>query len=173
MKLAKLCRLLTLSTALVIAHTSAWAQVNTIEPANSKNYAAELKKRYGSSTERAALVSHVNHLLKQYALSSSYQVGQKDRFDLNYSIIVEKSGTITVREEKRYVTEDRLQVSQRNYNVFGASPFVKYECLSSGIKCDFFVPDSRQIFFSTLRDQQGAADIAQALTYLIRNIQKS
>lgn len=172
MKLATLCRLFTLSTALVVATPSVWAQVNTIQPADAKNYVAELKKRYGSQSERGALVSHLNQLLEKYALTANYQVGQKERFDLNYKVIVEKGGNLTVREEKRYANEDKLLVSQRRYDIYGISPFVKYECLPSGIQCKFFVPDSSQVIFTTLRDQQGAQEIAQALTYLIRNIQK-
>lgn len=136
------------------------------------SYLQGLKRQYGQSSERQALFAHCNDLLKRYALTASYQVGQAQRRDLTYSLAQGRAGELLVREEQRTPGQLDLAVHNQRVELFGLDPFVRYECPAQGIRCELLAPQSSQSMLTIRRDLKGAAELAKALSFLIRNLQK-
>ncbi|WP_036987100.1 hypothetical protein [Zestomonas thermotolerans] len=138
-----------------------------------ENYLAELKRRYGTQDERRALLAHVNRLLDTYAMRAGYQVGQAQRQDLLYRISVSAPGELLVREESRAERGTQLAVRNQRVPVFGVDPFVRYDCPASGPSCVLRNPLDGSPLLTIVRDHAGAAELAKAFSFLIRNVQKS
>lgn len=136
------------------------------------NYLSELKRLYLTADERQALLAHSNELLKTYALSAAYQVGQAQRQGLLYQLSLAGPGELLLREEVRGQSGTDIAVHNRLLSLFGADPYVRYDCPVSGISCVLHNPNDGSPLLSIVRDHQGAAELAKALSFLIRNLQK-
>lgn len=145
------------------------AGLSGAEPAR---YLAELKRRYQTEDERKALLAHSNQLLQTYALRAAYQVGQAQRQDLLYQLRLGAPGELLLREETRGAQGADVAVRNQRVLLFGVDPFIRYDCPQSGISCVLFNPVDGSPLLSIVRDHQGAADLAKALSFLIRNLQK-
>lgn len=143
-----------------------------LSSAEQGNYLLELKRLYLTQNERQALLAHINDLLKTYALSAAYQVGQAQRQDLVYHVREGKSGELLLREETRGQQNTDIAVRNQRVPVFGVDPFVRYECPSTGISCVLLNPTDGKPMLTIVRDHKGAAELAKALSFLIRNLQK-
>ncbi|WP_298186698.1 hypothetical protein [uncultured Pseudomonas sp.] len=143
-----------------------------LSSAEQGNYLLELKRLYLTQNERQALLAHCNDLLKTYALRAAYQVGRAQREDLLYQLRLGESGELLLREEIRGQQGTDIAVRNQRVSVFGVDPFVRYECPSSGISCVLHNPNDGSPLLSIVRDHQGAAELAKALSFLIRNLQK-
>lgn len=135
-------------------------------------YLSELKRLYMTSDERKALFAHANSLLSTYALSAGYQVGQADRRDLRYQLSLARPGELMLREETRVANGTGVAVHNRLLPVFGVDPSISYECPRGGISCTFNAPGSNAPLLTIVRDVKGAGELAKALSFLIRNVQK-
>ena len=138
-------------------------------------YLAELKRLYLTKDERKALLAHSNALLDTYALRAGYQLGKApaQRSDLRYQLSVSGPGELLVRQETRAEQTNNLAVSNQRLSVFGLDPYIHYECPTSGITCVLNNPADGSPWITVLRDHQGAADLAKAISFLIRNLQKN
>ncbi|MEX6501431.1 hypothetical protein [Pseudomonas zhanjiangensis] len=135
-------------------------------------YLAELKRLYLTQNERQALLAHSNDLLRTYALRAAYQVGQAQRQDLLYQLRVDSPGELLVREQIGDPQSGDVAVHNRRISLFGVDPFIRYDCPPSGISCVFYHPADGSPLLTIVRDHQGAAELAKALSFLIRNLQK-
>ncbi|MHA6492281.1 hypothetical protein ACX0MV_03395 [Pseudomonas borbori] len=135
-------------------------------------YLSELKRLYLTQDERQALLAHSNDLLKTYALRAAYQVGQTERNDLLYQLRLGASGELILREERRDPDSAGVSVRNRRIMLFGADPYIKYDCPAQGISCEFANPADGGSLLTIVRDHDGAAELAKALSFLIRNVQK-
>ncbi|MBM7061170.1 hypothetical protein JQX08_10670 [Pseudomonas sp. UL073] len=146
------------------------AQLSSSE---QSRYLGELKRLYQTQNERKALLAHCNHLLDTYALKAGYQVGQSQRQDLLYQLSVSAPGELLVREESR--AEQGVGVAVRNQRIelFGVDPFVRYECPTGGRTCVLLNPVDGAPLLTIVRDHGGAAELAKALSFLIRSVQKN
>ncbi|WPC05613.1 hypothetical protein SBP02_02310 [Pseudomonas benzenivorans] len=140
--------------------------------AEQARYLSELKRLYLTQDERQALLAHSNDLLKTYALSAAYQVGQAQRQDLLYQLRLGAPGELLLREESRGAQGTDIAVRNQRIALFGVDPFIRYDCPPSGISCVLFSPADGSPLLSIVRDHQGAAELAKALSFLIRNLQK-
>ena len=140
--------------------------------AEQDRYLAELKRLYLTQDERQALLAHSNDLLKTYALSAAYQVGQAQRQDLRYQLRLGGSGELLLREEIRSAEGADVAVRNQRIALFGVDPYIRYDCPTSGISCVLFSPADGSPLLSIVRDHKGAAELAKALSFLIRNLQK-
>ncbi|MET1077554.1 MAG: hypothetical protein ABWY06_05980 [Pseudomonas sp.] len=136
-------------------------------------YLAELKSLYLTANERQALLAHCNDLLKTYALKAGYQVGQPQRQDRTYQLALGEPGELLVREELRAEQGNERKVSNQRLSVFGLDPFIRYECPPVGNSCVLHNPADGSPWVSILRDHKGAAELAKAMSFLIRNLQKN
>ncbi|MFP6851460.1 MAG: hypothetical protein VCA57_22585 [Pseudomonas sp.] len=143
-----------------------------LSSAEQGNYLLELKRLYLTQDERQALLAHCNDLLKTYALRAAYQVGQARRQDLLYQLSQGRVGELLLREETRGQQGTDIAVRNQRVPVFGVDPFVRYECPSSGISCVLRNPSDGSPLLTIVRDHKGAAELAKAMSFLIRNMQK-
>jgi hypothetical protein len=168
-----------LSGLLLLLSLGAGAQVQASEAQLSgeeqARYLAELKRLYLTKDERKALLAHSNALLDTYALRAGYQLGkaQTQRSDLRYQLSIAGPGELLVREETRAEQGTALAVSNRRLPVFGVDPYIHYDCPASGISCVLKSPLDGSPLLTVLRDHQGAADLAKAISFLIRNLQRN
>ena len=138
-------------------------------------YLAELKRLYMTKDERKALLAHSNALLDTYALRAGYQLGKApaQRSDLRYQLSVAGPGELLVRQETRTEQSKTLAVSNQRLSVFGVDPYIRYNCPTSGITCMLNNPADGSPWITVLRDHQGSADLAKAISFLIRNLQRN
>lgn len=136
------------------------------------SYLAELKRLYLTQDERKALLTHSNELLQTYALRAGYQVGQAQPQDRLYQLRLGGPGELLLREETRHPQTGDVAVRNQRIVLFGVDPFIRYDCPPNGISCVFFSPADGSPLLSIVRDHQGAAELAKALSFLIRNLQK-
>ena len=143
-----------------------------LSSAEHSNYVHELKRLYLTENERQALLAHCNELLDTYALRAAYQVGQAQRQDVLYQLRQGEPGELLLREETRGQQGTDIAVRNQRIALFGADPFVRYDCPASGITCVLRNPKDGSPLLTIVRDHQGAAELAKALSFLIRNLQK-
>lgn len=133
-------------------------------------YLGQIKTLYLTSNERQALLEHCNALLRSYALRADYQIGQRQREDILYQVSVSADGELLVRTETR--GQGRVNVSNERLAIFGVDPYIRYTCSTGGIACDIKNPADGRPWLTIVRDHQGAEELAKALSFLIRNLQK-
>ncbi|CAD5107063.1 hypothetical protein [Zestomonas carbonaria] len=141
--------------------------------ADQGRYLNDLKRLHQTQDERKALLAQCNRLLDTYALRASYQVGQAQRQDLLYRISISAPGELLVREEIRAAQGTPLAVRNQRVAVFGVDPFVRYDCPASGQTCILRNPQDGSPLITIVRDHAGAEELAKALSFLIRNVQKN
>ena len=169
---SKLISAVLLGCCLLAGPLSAAESAAGLSGAEQDRYLAELKRLYLTQDERQALLAHSNDLLKTYALSAAYQVGQAQRQDLRYQLRLGASGELLLREETRSAEGTDIAVRNQRIALFGVDPYIRYDCPQSGISCVLFSPLDGSPLLSIVRDHKGAAELAKALSFLIRNLQK-
>lgn len=136
------------------------------------SYLAAIKQAHPSANERQALLAQCNHLLSTYALRAGYQLGQADARDQLYQLSIGAPGELLLRQESRAPQGPAVAVRNQRLSVFGVDPFIRYECPLKGITCVLQNPVDGSPLLSIVRNQDGAAELAKALSFLIRNMQK-
>lgn len=168
--LAKYKHWLTLS--LLLMSSLCFAEPAALTSDEQLNYLRQLKQQHATADNRTALLAEVNSLLAQHALRAGYQVGYSNPQDFLYSVNVAKQGELLIREEIRSSQNSSLEVRSHRINVFGIDPFVNYDCPPQGVRCMIFAEDKNTAILTIVRNQQAAKDLARALSYLIRNMQR-
>ncbi|MBV2133567.1 hypothetical protein KRX52_12270 [Pseudomonas sp. MAP12] len=140
--------------------------------AEQERYLAELQRLYPRQSSRKALLEHCNRLLESYALRAGYRVGEQRPDDLFYQLSVARSGVLNVREETRSADGSRVAVRNQLVELFGVDPFVRYECPNRGPACLVLNPQDGTPLLTLVRDHTGVAELAKAMTFLIRDLQK-
>ena len=136
------------------------------------SYLAAIKQAHPRANERQALLAQCNHLLSTFALRAGYQLGQADARDQLYQLSIGAPGELLLRQESRAPQGPGVAVRNQRLSVFGVDPFIRYECPLKGITCVLQNPVDGSPLLSIVRDQDGAAELAKALSFLIRNMQK-
>lgn len=168
---SRLIKLLLIPLVIVASGQLKAAEPSVLEADDSARYLAELKALYLVSDERSALLAHSNALLDTYGLKAAYQVGQANPEDLKYQLSVGKAGELRIREERRSATGN-VAVRNRGFSVFGMDPYIGYRCPPQGMVCVFDAPMAGEPWLTILRDAKGADELAKALSFLLRNMQK-
>lgn len=163
---------LILISALCLASTQIAARdTNSLTSDESANYLAGLKSLYLTESEREALLAHSNALLGTYALRAGYQVGRADPQDIRYHLSLGAPGELRIREERRG-ERDQVAVTNRSLSVYGLDPYLQYECPPQGVECVVNNPADGGRWLTIVRDPKGAEELAKALSFLLRNLQK-
>lgn len=136
------------------------------------SYLAAIKQAHPNASERQALLAQCNQLLKTYALRAGYQIGQADARDQLYQLSIGAPGELLLRQESRAPQGPGVEVRNQRLSVFGVDPFIRYECPLKGISCVLKSPADGSTLLSIVRNQDGAAELAKALSFLLRNMQK-
>ncbi|WP_457436036.1 hypothetical protein [Pseudomonas sp. TE3786] len=140
--------------------------------AEQARYLNELKHLYLTSDERQALLAQSNELLDTYAVRAAFQVGQAERRDQVYQLSVGGSGELLIHEKTREAQGVGLAVRNQRLSVFGVDPYIKYDCPPTEQVCILKNPQDGSPWLTIRRDHQGAAELAKALSFLLRNLQK-
>ena len=144
----------------------------SLNSAEQGRYLAELKRLYPGKAPRQALLEHCNRLLQSYALRAGYRVGETQHDDLLYQLSIASAGVLNVREETRSADGSRMAVNNQRVEVFGVDPFIRYQCPNRGPSCQVLNPQDGSVLFKLVRDQAGVGELAKALSFLIRDVQK-
>ena len=158
-------------TALAGASLNVGAEQSGLQDDEQRAYLTRLKSLYLTQDERQALLAHSNALLQTYALRAGYQVGQRERQDVQYSLRLGAPGELLVREQSSG-GQAVAAVRNQRLSVYGVDPFVRYECPPASVRCNVLSPADGAPLLSIVRDHEGAAELAKALSFLIRNLQK-
>ena len=161
-----------LALSLITASSFSFAEPATLESNEQANYLSQLKRQHATANERTALLAELNSLLTENALRAGYQVGYSNPQDFLYSVSVDGQGELLIREEIRSSQNNAMEVRSHRINVFGMDPFVSYACPAQGVRCVIFGEDKKTAVLTIVRDQDAAKNVARALSYLIRNIQR-
>jgi len=154
---------------MVVAQEEQLSAMQVVAPERD-SYLTMLKQRYGTQDARIALLAESNKLLADYALKAD-QVKNK-RENLNYQISLGGEGKLLVREERRS-TSGALSVRNKAVELFGITPFVRYDCVTGASQsCVLFNPQDGSAWLTIERNPQVAEQLSQALSFLIRNLQK-
>lgn len=168
---SRLARIFTAAIAGSVMLCASAAEPLQLSSEESARYLAELRRLYLTNSDRQALLAHGNGLLETYALRAGYQVGQADAQDVLYRLDLGSPGQLRVREERRGPGSE-VAVRNRSLSVFGLDPYLEYRCLEQEPSCTVSSPADGEPLVRIMRDQQGAAALAKALSFLIRNLQK-
>ena len=147
------------------------SETSALDSSESTRYLGRLKSLYLTSDERNALLAHANALLDTYALRAAYQIGQAKPEDLLYQLGLGAPGELRIREERRDASGN-VAVSNRSFSVFGMDPYSQYQCPAQGMVCVFSSSAGGDAWLTILRDPSGAEELAKALSYLFRDLQK-
>ena len=168
---SRLSKLLLISILLIISGQLKAAEPITLGSDEPSRYLAELKTLYLTQNERKALLAHSNALLKTYGLRAAYQVGKANPEDLEYQLSAGAPGELRIREERRDASGN-VAVRNRGFSVFGMDPYIHYQCPPQGLACTFVGAAGGEPWLTILRDPEGAEELAKALSFLFRNMQK-
>ena len=168
---SRLAKLLFISILAIAGGQLNAAEPNLLGSDESASYLAQLKDLYLTSDEQKALLAHSNALLKTYELRAEYQVGQPNPVDLQYQLSVGSPGELRIREERRDASGN-IAVRNRGFSVFGVDPFIQYQCPPQGTMCTFGNTAGNEPWLTIVRDPNGAEELAKALSFLFRNLQK-
>lgn len=149
------------------------AEVSVLEGNERQQYLDSIMQLQAVQDERSALLAQINTLLKEHALLSGYQVGYRNPQDIVYSISVVKHGELSIREQTRTVQTGQLQVRSRTINVFGMSSSFGYDCFANKVDCIITHSGSSTPLLRIARQPNIAQELAQALSYLVRDMQRS
>lgn len=135
-------------------------------------YLHQLQQQHGQTNNRAALVAHINSLLEQHALLRGYQLNQADAEDIRFSIEAPGKGQLVIREQ-RNSADGRLSVSHQRLEFFGMDPFFSVQCGNRQIDCLIQHASWQAPLLRIVRQPAAADELAQALSYLVRDLQRN
>jgi hypothetical protein len=156
--------------AALVGSGAAVAAGDGLQSSEQNNYLAHVRQQHPAANDRQALLAHCNQLLKTHALRSGYQVGQPQPRDQLFQLSLDQAGELVVRNEVR--AEGQLEVRHQRLSVFGLDPFIRYECPVGGISCEIKNPADGSPWLTLVRNHEGAAELAKAVSFLMRNLQK-
>ncbi len=161
------------AVSLLAVSAFSFAEPAALASSEQVDYLKQLKQQHATTSERTALLAEINRLLTQHALRAGYQIGYSNPQDFLYRVSVAEQGELMVREEIRSSQNNTIEVRNNRINVYGVDPpFVSYACPAQGVRCVIFAEDKKTTLLTIVRNQPAAEELARALSYLIRNIQR-
>lgn len=137
----------------------------------SADYAEKLKNLYLKNTFNEALVEHINALLGTHAYTGKRIQSTEDIHQLAYSVSVAGGNDILVVEKDRRQTPE-LHTADKT-SVYGQNTFLQHACDYEKAMCVIKKPDLHTEWMTVGYDEKAVKEISVALSYLIRNLQKS
>lgn len=142
-----------------------------LENPEKEQYLNRLKKQHATSDTRAALQAQINSLLSEHALLKGYQVGQPRPADITYSLQIPHPGTLQIRQ-KQQDAQGRISVSHQTLSLYGMDPFFAHRCERSSADCVILHDSLREPLLRIIRQPDAASELARALSYLVRELQR-
>ncbi|WP_020407692.1 hypothetical protein [Hahella ganghwensis] len=146
-----------------------WSQVISSE---NDQYLASLKKLYLTSSDKNALVEHINGILK----ANVYVPGRIRHLDKNegrvFRISTNSQDELVVQETD-YTQSGNANHTLSRMGVFGVDPYVGSDCNFDRRECWLWHPVESQDKWIVITDNQKAlSELSRAMTALIRQLQK-
>lgn len=154
------------------AQSSPEKTVATIKPAGTDEI-KKLEKLYLTDNPQTALLTYINGQLSQYAWRGKGKIIRMDsHHGVRYSLSASGNGKLMVRTTTFNASGDAV-VTFDSMDVFGINPMVKSGCESTGQTCWIYDPRDGSRWLRLGPDADAAADIAHAITNLLRVMQRS
>lgn len=134
-------------------------------------YDDNIRKLYMGQEVEAALVLHVNSLLKSYVYLEGRVKNSETSSREEYSVSVKAPSQVLVAKTDRKQSR-QSSISVSSLDAFGVNPFVSYRCSKAADKCIIKHPVTGKDWMVIARDDTAAADLSQALTRLIKALQR-
>lgn len=151
--------------------TPAQKPVATIKPAGEEENLSQLEKLYLTSSPRDALIAHLNSILATHAWTGDQRIRKPNaRQGIRYHISAGGSGRLLI-QKTRYDEQGQAAVSLSTMQVYGVSPLVREDCLSTLPECWVYDPRDDSPLFRMAGDADAAGQAAQTLGELIRQMQ--
>ena len=149
----------------------------TLSNTQGQAYDQRIKKLYLAKDVTAGLVLHVNSLLKSY----TYLEGKIKNQDLSnsdaYSVSVKSPSQIAVAKTERRPQQvgqegGQAAITVTSLDTLGINPYIGFRCSKTADRCVIKHPVTDQEWMIIANDPAAAADLSQALTRLIKALQR-
>lgn len=136
-----------------------------------KRYDQKVASLYLGSRLQQALLAEANSLLTAYpyldrALSDSNVDGA-----IQYRLALGNRGELNISRKETHSNASAV-MSVEHFSAYGVNTQVRYRCSQSQDSCVFAHPNTGQPWLKIARNEQGAAELAQALQRLIKSMQR-
>lgn len=151
---------------------TASAQTAILQGDERQQYIASLKQLHAVASEREALLAQINSLLKEHALLAGYQVGHDNPRDIVYSLSIQNPGELTISEQVVELNTGLVQGRTASFSIYGKGYTFKHDCFADKLSCTVSHGDSSSVLLRIVRRPQVAQELSQALSYLLRDMQR-
>ncbi len=140
--------------------------------AGADEYLVGLRKLYLTKDDQTALVLHINTLLGNHPYYGDRIKKQQRDTGVDTQLDVDASRDLIIKE-KHYHPESGARLNVVKQSVFGIDPIVRYGCNMGEYVCWLYHPvHQHERWILMDRDDQAAAELALAMSRLIRLLQR-
>lgn len=137
-------------------------------------YDSTMTRLYLGSKPQQALVAEVNSVLTAYPYLEGAVKNLNKGNQTHYFVALNKSGEIVVtrRDMHHQSNAPSTRVEQERWAPFGVNPEVQYRCSKAQDSCVVLNPVDGSDWLKIARDERGAQQLSNALSRLIRSLQR-
>ncbi len=137
-------------------------------------YDKKVSELYLDAGLAESLVTHINGLLKSYRYIEGKikNIDKSNYIDFKLSLAKDKELVTTRRDITRKSSGISSELSVTRLNVFGVNPDVVFRCSKQTDSCIIRHPVNQKTWIKIARDEKGAKEITQALTRLLKALQR-
>ena len=138
-----------------------------------KAYDDKVRKLYIAPTLKDSLVLHINSLLSSYEYLEGRIKNRDTSPRLEYQVSVQSPSQLSVvRKQVDPSARGQASLSSSSLDAFGVNPFVSYRCSKATDQCVIRHPTNGADWIVIARDESAAKELSQALTRLIKALQR-
>ncbi|MBA55867.1 MAG: hypothetical protein CMK89_15540 [Pseudomonadales bacterium] len=138
-----------------------------------KAYDDKVRKLYIAPTLKDSLVLHINSLLSSYEYLEGRIKNRDTSPRLEYQVSVQGPSQLSVvRKQVDPSAGGQASLSSSSLDAFGVNPFVSYRCSKATDQCVIRHPATGADWIVIARDESAAKELSQALTRLIKALQR-
>ncbi|WP_290582077.1 hypothetical protein [Ketobacter sp.] len=138
-----------------------------------KAYDDKVRKLYIAPSLKDSLVLHINSLLTSYEYLEGRIKNRSTSPRLEYQVSVQAPSQLSVvRKQVDPGAGGQASLSSSSLDAFGVNPFVSYRCSAPSDQCVIRHPVTGGDWIVIARDESAAKELAQALTRLIKALQR-
>lgn len=140
---------------------------------NSALYIQTLQRLYLTQQDDQALLIHINSLLSDFSLRAKQPMGKITLPPLaRYSLSHDQQGNLVTSRQLRSAATQQSSISTTRIHVYGIDPFVSYRCSETSQSCWLRSPIHGEPWLEISKNEEGAKELAYAITLLIKHLQK-
>lgn len=136
-------------------------------------YDDKVRKLYIAPTLQDSLVLHINSLLNSYEYLEGRVKNRDSSARLEFQVSVQKPSQLSVvRKQVNPGNGGRSSISSTSLDAFGVNPYVSFRCSKATDQCVIKHPVTGADWIVIARDESAARELSQALTRLIKALQR-